>query len=174
MRYVFHIIGVFAYRKYGPLDYALNMRWCLCLLIMVPLWGCNHEITPPLNDDRDRDGAVDLAWLEGPPQQVWREGGAAFDLGFPASCTTTTPTDPGSGDCSKLANWRCIDRCGDFDRLACFAGGAVARELRCNSLGQCQCKIAGQAPFVCLGILDSGRTGCVHAEEVFNQGCCGS
>lgn len=155
-------------------SYAVFMRYCSFPIILFAISGCVHEITPSLNNNRDQDGSVDLAWKEGALPQVWREGGATYDLNFPTTCTTTTPTALGAGDCSKLANWSCIDKCGDFDRLACFKSGKVERELRCNSLGECQCKIEGKAPFVCLGILNSGRTGCVYAEEVFNQGCCGS
>ena len=80
--------------------------------------------------------------------------------------------DPGDGDCSSLANWSCINSCGDFARLACFKGKTVARELRCNSRGECQCKIGKDEPFVCLGILNNGRSGCTHIREVFKQGCC--
>jgi hypothetical protein len=141
-------------------------------MLPVLLLACNHDITPPEFSDRDPDGSVDLAGLDGAPDPVWREGGATYDLSFPATCTTTPPKNPGSGDCSNLDKWSCIDKCGDFDRLACFNGSTVERELRCNSFGDCQCKIGKKAPVICLGMLNNGRTGCTRPREVFNQGCC--
>jgi hypothetical protein len=109
--------------------------------------------------------------VDGTPPPTWKDGGGGHDLNFPQDCTTKLPSDPGDGDCSKLASWSCINPCGDFHRLACVKNGAVARELRCNSNGQCQCKIGSEVT-VCLGILNNGRMGCTHAREVFEQGCC--
>ena len=142
------------------------------------LASCSHDFTRqdastskgpsgPDVDDRDSDGAVDLLFTEPPPDTAFREGGP-FDLGFPDGCTAANPNT--SGSCSELGSWTCITKCGDFDRMACNDG--TLRELRCNSLGECQCKVGTQPPSPCLGMLNNGRTGCTRTREVFKQGCC--
>lgn len=146
---------------------------CLTLVVAISLVSCSHDFgrrdsAPELSrEDQDSDGAVDLVFVEPPPDIAFREGGP-FDLGFPDGCGPAGL--PGSGSCATLGNWTCLTSCGGFDRLACNDG--TTREIQCSGEGACQCKVGHQPPSPCLGMVNNGRTGCDRTREVFKQGCC--
>ena len=138
------------------------------LFVCLSLVACNHDFPssskgdgPPEDDARAEASAPDP------------DGWAPRDLTMPDGCPSTRPDGSPPTDCARIDTWTCLPQCGDYARLACFAGQALQREIRCNSGGDCACiATPGAAPQPCLGLPIPSRTGCDRCKAAFIYGCC--
>ena len=139
------------------------MRPTCILVVLLVAGGCDrdfdHPTAAPDAADRDRlDGRLDLA-----------DTTARVDW---AVCPTTPPSG-WKGDksqCVAVTGWACLSACGTTNRMACFDGTKLVREVRCHS-GVCDCWVAGQDPYRC-ATLYSGRSGCSECKGALADGCC--
>ena len=159
----------------------LMYQWIALLALC--LAACNHDVQPdpaPEAGDTDRDASSeknDLAVEDSSAGTKDLQMVTFWDFSSPRGCTTTLPATASknlSGDCSKTASWVCNSQCGGFYRWTCFKQEQFQREIRCNSRGQCECKIGPNGtPTRCTGVpAQSARSGCARCTEVYIWGCC--
>lgn len=144
------------------------MRLCLALLVVPALLFCHHDLDAPEKGDAPPE--LDARAEAMPPTgDTW----SPRDLTMPDGCPSTKPDLGQATDCSDIETWACLPACGDYARLACFAGSTVQREIRCNSGGDCACIAKpGAAPQPCLGLPPPSRTGCDRCKAAYLYGCC--